>query len=71
MSKPTMSQCWPPPNRASNRPTVDQREKWLDLAAEQTPLRRVGAPDDVAGTIAFLSSDDVSYVSNAVHLRDK
>jgi 3-oxoacyl-[acyl-carrier protein] reductase len=32
-------------------------------AASQTPLRRVGQPEDVASVIAFLCSDESSYVS--------
>jgi 3-oxoacyl-[acyl-carrier protein] reductase len=32
-------------------------------AAERTPLRRVGTPEDVAAVIAFLASDDAAYVS--------
>jgi 3-oxoacyl-[acyl-carrier protein] reductase len=35
-------------------------------AAEQIPLRRVGQPEDVANVIAFLVSDDASYVSGQV-----
>ncbi|MEV4533885.1 3-oxoacyl-ACP reductase FabG [Asanoa sp. NPDC049518] len=33
------------------------------MAAEVTPLRRVGQPEEVASVIAFLASDDASYVS--------
>ncbi|GAA1851546.1 3-oxoacyl-ACP reductase FabG [Asanoa iriomotensis] len=33
------------------------------MAAEVTPLRRVGQPEEVAAVIAFLASDDAAYVS--------
>jgi 3-oxoacyl-[acyl-carrier protein] reductase len=33
------------------------------LAAANTPLRRVGQPEEVAAVIAFLASEDASYVS--------
>lgn len=32
-------------------------------AASQIPLRRVGTPEDIAGVIAFLCSDESSFVS--------
>jgi 3-oxoacyl-[acyl-carrier protein] reductase len=38
-------------------------EEYRKLAAEQTPLRRVGQPGEVASVIAFLASDEASYVS--------
>lgn len=41
-------------------------EEHQRLVAEATPLRRVGQPEDVASVIAFLTSDDASYVSGQV-----
>ena len=41
-------------------------EEFQEYAAEQIPLRRVGQPEDIASVIAFLSSDDSSFVSGQV-----
>ena len=41
-------------------------DQFKEAVAAQTPLRRVGTPEDVAGTIAFLCSKDASYVSGQV-----
>ena len=32
-------------------------------AAERTPLRRIGQPEDIAGVITFLCSDDAGFVT--------
>ena len=41
-------------------------EEFTEAVAAQTPVRRVGQPEDVSGVIAFLCSDDASYVSGQV-----
>jgi 3-oxoacyl-[acyl-carrier protein] reductase len=41
-------------------------EDFQKYAAEQTPLGRIGEPEDIAGVIAFLCSEDASYVSGQV-----
>jgi 3-oxoacyl-[acyl-carrier protein] reductase len=41
-------------------------DQFMEAVAAQTPLRRVGLPEDVAGTIAYLCSEDASYVSGQV-----
>jgi 3-oxoacyl-[acyl-carrier protein] reductase len=41
--------------------TSDQRMREWDRA--RTPLRRPGTPADIAGAVAFLSSDDASWIT--------
>src|SRR3954467_10057764 len=41
-------------------------EQFMEGVAAQVPLGRGGQPEDVAGTIAFLCSEDASYVSGQV-----
>ncbi len=41
---------------------------WEEAASEEatvsmTPLRRLGVPDDCAGAVAFLASDDASFIT--------
>jgi 3-oxoacyl-[acyl-carrier protein] reductase len=37
--------------------------EYQTAVSERTPLRRVGQPEEIAAAIAFLASDDASYVS--------
>jgi 3-oxoacyl-[acyl-carrier protein] reductase len=41
-------------------------EQFMAAVSEQVPLKRVGQPEDVAGTIAYLCSEDAGYVSGQV-----
>ena len=38
-------------------------EQMQKAASERIPVRRVGHPEDIANVVAFLVSEDASYVS--------
>ena len=42
----------------------------LDALLNNIPLGRLGSPEDVAGMVAFLASEDASYVTGATFLID-
>lgn len=41
----------------------EQAVKWKDAMVRGIPLKRMGEPDDYAGMVAFLASDDASYIT--------
>lgn len=41
----------------------EQAVKWKDAMVRGIPLRRMGEPDDYAGIVAFLASDDASFIT--------
>ncbi|EHR51442.1 short-chain alcohol dehydrogenase like protein [Saccharomonospora marina XMU15] len=41
-------------------------EEFQKAAAQEIPVRRVGQPEDIAGVVSFLVSDDASFVSGQV-----
>jgi NAD(P)-dependent dehydrogenase (short-subunit alcohol dehydrogenase family) len=46
------------------------RPELLEYSHSRTPFHRLGHPDDVAGAVAFLASDDARYVSGVNLLVD-
>jgi 3-oxoacyl-[acyl-carrier protein] reductase len=43
--------------------TAGLSEEFKQMAVKQIPLGRVGSPDDVASAVAFLASDEASYIT--------
>ena len=46
--------------------TATLGDEFKQTAAKQIPLGRVGAPEDVASAVAFLASDEASYITGHV-----
>ena len=41
----------------------EQAVKWKDAMVRGIPLKRMGEPEDYAGLVAFLASDDAGYIT--------
>ena len=44
----------------------EQGEKAYEGLKRSIPLKRLGRPDDLAGMVAFLASDDAAYITGQV-----
>jgi glucose 1-dehydrogenase len=52
-----------------NKALLEDKPK-LNALLEKIPLGRLGQPEDVAGLVAFLASDDAAYISGATFVVD-
>lgn len=52
-----------------NKSLLEDKPK-LDALLQQIPLGRLGTPEDVAGLVAYLASDEASYVTGATYYID-
>jgi 3-oxoacyl-[acyl-carrier protein] reductase len=58
------------PGYVKTRLTEVLPEEATTAMLENTPLARLGDPEDVAGAVRFLASDDASFITGAVLLVD-
>jgi glucose 1-dehydrogenase len=52
-----------------NKALLEDKPK-LNALLNNIPLGRLGTPDDVAGLVAFLASDDAAYVTGSTFVID-
>ncbi|WP_345949119.1 glucose 1-dehydrogenase [Mucilaginibacter sp. PAMB04274] len=52
-----------------NKKLMDNKEQ-LESVLDNIPMRKMGTPEDVAGLVAFLSSDDAKYVTGSTYFVD-
>jgi NAD(P)-dependent dehydrogenase (short-subunit alcohol dehydrogenase family) len=48
----------------------DNPEEYVKAVSERTPLGRYGEPEEIAGLVAFLASDEAAYITGASYVID-
>jgi gluconate 5-dehydrogenase len=56
--------------RTSQTQVLYENREWVDYIVDRIPLKRVGEPDDLDGTVIFLASDASSYITGQTILVD-
>ncbi|MNQ91493.1 Glucose 1-dehydrogenase 1 [compost metagenome] len=52
-----------------NKSLLNDKEKLAKLL-DNIPMKKMGTPEDVAGIVAFLASDDARYVTGSTYFVD-
>ena len=47
-----------------------ENKEWVDYIVDRIPLKRVGVPDDLDGSIVFLASEASKYITGQIILVD-
>lgn len=46
-----------------SRGMKDQNPRFFETMVKRTPLRRFARPEDIAGAVVFLATDDAEYIT--------
>jgi 2-hydroxycyclohexanecarboxyl-CoA dehydrogenase len=55
--------CPGPTDTALLQSVAEGNEKIIDSLRRSIPMRRIGLPDDIAGAVAFMVSDDAGFIT--------
>jgi NAD(P)-dependent dehydrogenase (short-subunit alcohol dehydrogenase family) len=56
-----------PGTLAAKEPDGSPRDAYFEFAETRNPMLRLGAPEDMVGAMAFLTSDDAAYITGQTY----